>query len=680
MTTRAICCLLFAASIALAARIEIGGRDELPHGWSIDHNQRTQLHNVEFTVFVKHQNLYKLEEKFWAVSNPDHAEYGQFLTEEEAKSLIAPKTEDMDAVAAWLDKYNAKVSRFYDHFTVRAQSRVAAKILGTDFKMHRDRAGHALLRAVGKISVPEEVHEHIHFIAGATELVTSTTSGKISAKRAQASPITVTPNVLKSFYNVPLDAKSKSPRTVNGIAAFNDDFNRDGFASFRGNYSLADFNVRVFEPKNGSPADYVESDLDVQYISAMAEGTDLVFIQQPNGYWILQFLVDAQKVVTGKKPTVYSISYGWFEIHQCMWATTNCPKLGYTGEKYVNRTDTMFQLFGATGVSVFVADGDDGAPGYNCPIDGDVAFCPNGNCYYGKSECPQLTITGLGQTCNFPALGQRENQPGCDALQVLPAFSTVLRLLRQANPSCGLTFQGPVGSSCKCEDIVPASINGVTAKGFVLNRTLDHVFAPIWPGSSPYVTSVGATFFNSSDGKTVSEEIVSSSLTGAVFTTGGGFSYFQAQGDYQTEAVKQWVKKAGDRAPPAWAYKPQYRGFPDIVFNGNNYDVYFSSAGHGAVGGTSASSPASAGLFNLVNDALLAKGKTPLGFLNPLLYKMAKAQPSTFNDITTGDNKCDGNLCCKYGYVATEGWDPVSGLGSPNYGEILKFVLKLKGL
>jgi len=98
------------------------------------------------------------------------------------------------------------------------------------------------------------------------------------------------------------------------------------------------------------------------------------------------------------------------------------------------------------------------------------------------------------------------------------------------------------------------------------------------------------------------------------------------------------------------------------------------------VGGTSASSPASAGLFNLINDVLMGFGKTPLGFLNPLLYKMAKAQPSTFNDITSGDNKCDGYLCCKYGYVAEEGWDPVSGLGSPNFGEILKFVLKLKGL
>eukprot|EP01052_Picozoa_sp_SAG31_P056452 SAG31_NODE_16174_length_720_cov_0.882448_1_plen_83_part_10 len=44
--------------------------------------------------------------------------------------------------------------------------------------------------------------------------------------------------------------------------------------------------------------------------------------------------------------------------------------------------------------------------------------------------------------------------------------------------------------------------------------------------------------------------------------------------------------------------------------------------GHlGSVGGTSASTPAFAGMISLINEALLQQGGKPLGFLNPFLYQ-----------------------------------------------------------
>ena len=39
-----------------------------------------------------------------------------------------------------------------------------------------------------------------------------------------------------------------------------------------------------------------------------------------------------------------------------------------------------------------------------------------------------------------------------------------------------------------------------------------------------------------------------------------------------------------------------------------------------SVGGTSASSPTFAGIITLLNDARIAEGMPPLGFLNPLIY------------------------------------------------------------
>jgi tripeptidyl-peptidase-1 len=63
------------------------------------------------------------------------------------------------------------------------------------------------------------------------------------------------------------------------------------------------------------------------------------------------------------------------------------------------------------------------------------------------------------------------------------------------------------------------------------------------------------------------------------------------------------------------------------------------------------------------------KGKAPLGWLNPLFY----ANPTAFNDITSGDNPG----CHTQGFQAAVGWDPVTGLGSMNYANWAVIVSKL---
>ena len=44
--------------------------------------------------------------------------------------------------------------------------------------------------------------------------------------------------------------------------------------------------------------------------------------------------------------------------------------------------------------------------------------------------------------------------------------------------------------------------------------------------------------------------------------------------------------------------------------------------------GTSAACPIVAGMLALINDKLLAAGKKPLGFVNPLLYKHPEVSPT----------------------------------------------------
>ena len=107
-------------------------------------------------------------------------------------------------------------------------------------------------------------------------------------------------------------------------------------------------------------------------------------------------------------------------------------------------------------------------------------------------------------------------------------------------------------------------------------------------------------------------------------------------------------------------------------------------------GGTSASAPIFAAVVAAVNDARLAAGKSPVGFINPALrlppslslcpsrspsslcrwlahrarvQLYSDAFAGAFKDVVSGTNPG----CQTEGFVAAPGWDPVGGLGTPNF-------------
>jgi tripeptidyl-peptidase-1 len=76
-----------------------------------------------------------------------------------------------------------------------------------------------------------------------------------------------------------------------------------------------------------------------------------------------------------------------------------------------------------------------------------------------------------------------------------------------------------------------------------------------------------------------------------------------------------------------------------------------------------------ASIVTLINEQRLKAGKSPVGFINPVIYK----NPQVFNDITKGNNEgCDTK-----GFAAVPGWDPVTGLGTPRYREMLNLFMSL---
>lgn len=84
-------------------------------------------------------------------------------------------------------------------------------------------------------------------------------------------------------------------------------------------------------------------------------------------------------------------------------------------------------------------------------------------------------------------------------------------------------------------------------------------------------------------------------------------------------------------------------------------------------GGTSQAAPIWAGLTALMNQYIVDKGGRTLGDINPLLYRVAQgSQLPGFRDITAGGNAVD---------TPVQGYDMVSGLGSPNVYNLARNLL-----
>jgi tripeptidyl-peptidase-1 len=193
-------------------------------------------------------------------------------------------------------------------------------------------------------------------------------------------------------------------------------------------------------------------------------------------------------------------------------------------------------------------------------------------------------------------------------------------------------------------------------------------FFPAFPASCPYITSVGGTMGPESN----QPEVACTSNNGGLITTGGGFSNIFSQPSYQSSAVAQFLN--GGNLPPSNMWNQTGRGYPDVAVLAHNYDVVIGGQTV-QESGTSAASPAFAGMLTLINGARLQGGSSALGFVNPALYQ---APSSVFNDITSGENNCAAGepnpTCCQYGFTATTGWDPVSGLGSVNFPNLMQYL------
>jgi len=213
----------------------------------------------------------------------------------------------------------------------------------------------------------------------------------------------------------------------------------------------------------------------------------------------------------------------------------------------------------------------------------------------------------------------------------------------------------------------------------------------IFPGASPWVTSVGATMLTGSSapvtsgppacasnppGCATSDKEIVCTIPEALITSGGGFASYEPMPSWQKTAVSNYLNTASN-LPPSGSYNPANRAFPDI--SGMGHAVLIAYGGSLLqVDGTSCSTPIVASMVALLNGWRLNNGKKPLGFLNPMIYTAALITPPIFKDITSGNNACSEYCCGNMYFEATTGWDGSTGFGTPHFYRWLAYVQTLK--
>ncbi|MGO9906047.1 MAG: protease pro-enzyme activation domain-containing protein [Solirubrobacteraceae bacterium] len=167
-----------------------------------------------------------------------------------------------------------------------------------------------------------------------------------------------------------------------------------------------------------------------------------------------------------------------------------------------------------------------------------------------------------------------------------------------------------------------------------------------FPSSAPHALGCGGTSLQISNDVATSEVVWNDLPSGGA--GGGGISIEFPVPSYQTGVT---MPDNVDTSSPG-------RGVPDVAGDADPQTGYsiFVDGNQESVGGTSAVAPLWAGLIALINESL----GQPVGFAQPRLYQASAA--AGFHDITQGNNGA---------YTAGPGWDPCTGLGSPDGGALL---------
>ncbi|GAM86246.1 hypothetical protein ANO11243_042580 [Dothideomycetidae sp. 11243] len=596
------------------------------------------------------------------VSSHDSPRYGKWYTPEEIVDIFSPAQEAVDSVREWLSSSGIDLKRVSQSANKQwiqfdAQAHDAEYLFKTKYHVYEhQRTGNTNI-GCDEYHLPASVREHVDYVTPGLKLLAG---GKVTGAKS-------------------LEKRGKKTLQPRG-------FRTGGNQNFSG---------PRFGPELSVPASSLlaagtsicDTAIIPECIATMysipqatkANPNNKLGIFEEGDFYAAEDLVEffltlAPNIPPTTRPVLEGIDGGFAPSAYAGGESDLDFQISYPiiypQNSILFQTDDIFYAEGTEGGGGFLNTFLDAIDGSYCTYSaygetGDSSIDPkypdpNPAGYQGQRQC------GVYKPTNVISIsyGEQEDDLPTNYQQ------------RQCNEFMKLGMQGT-------SIIIASGDSGVAARGSDDGNAdgclgKGEVFNPDFPASCPYVTAVGATYLPPGASPQGDNEVAVTR-----FPSGGGFSNIYSQPSYQKSNVAAYFANhnptypyystSGTNNPPETTtkgglYNRAGRGYPDLAAVGDNV-VIFNNGAPTLIGGTSAAAPVVGAILNRINEERIAVGKGPVGFVNPTLY----AHPQVLHDITVGNN----SGCGTPGFYAASGWDPVTGLGTPNYPAMLKLFMSL---
>lgn len=555
------------------------------------------------------------------VSDPDHPRYGQHLSTEDVYELVKPSDEALDLVHEWLlsngvDRFDYSPAKDWVNIYISVES--AERLLNTKYSVFQHEDGSYLVRTPDW-SLPLHLHDLIDTIQPTNSFMRATPQK--------------TDWIQFGDHQAPPGYKPPSNETIARVC------------------NIESVTLECFNTLYGSLG-YRQ-----QAVGKARIGFNNYLNQTPIRPDIFQFLELYNPPAALSAWTFESVEIANGPAAQYTPLTAEQLAGSDISEEAVLDAETILGMTWPQPVTSFSTGGSPPFnPDLNTPTDTNEPYLTWVNYVLGQKDLPQVISSSYGD--------DEQTIPKSYAERVCNSFAQL----------------GARGISLLCSS-GDGGLGGLDDSACYSNDGQNKsTFLPAFPASCPFVTTVGATMqFEPEVAVYRSPGIGSDGKQHGFYASGSGFSYYFPRPSYQDAVVSAYVKSLNgaytglynpgpslslsplpsppfeppSNKPPL----PEGRGYPDVSAQGL-YFAFFWNGELSTISGTSASCPLMSSIVSLVNDALIASGRPTLGFLNPWLYSKGYRG---FTDVTSGNS----SSCGTDGFPVTEGWDPVTGFGTP---------------
>ncbi|KAH8980907.1 subtilisin-like protein [Lactarius deliciosus] len=441
--------VLFIVAIRLRGLVTFARWDDVTakHTWnSVPENWQILGHppagtTIEIHIALKAKNENALIDALYQVSSPGHPKHGAHLSRKEVAELVAPPSDVIELVNAWLGHHGVPPSAISTKHggswltVIGVPVPRANELLSASYQLYRHIGTNDTVLRTLSYGVPTRLVEHVQNVAPATHfgfprpqlqeplmphdraagVQRKVPAGELGTVLSSRQGPYVTPSFLRWLYKTSNYVPFAADRNVLGVVGYRGDYpspgdlrqfmNRYRLDATSAAYSVVEIKDGGYNP--GKPDS--EANLNIQYTSAMAFPTPRIFystggsdtLGDPFINW-LDYALDLSSV-----PQTVSTPYGLPEYK--------------VPPDYAIYLCNLYARLGARGASVLFSSGNDGVGRGNCVFsDGfgnsRVQFVPT-----FPSTCPWVTSVG-GTTGNDPEIAASLSGGGFSAYFPRPPY------------------------------------------------------------------------------------------------------------------------------------------------------------------------------------------------------------------------------------------------------------------